>query len=91
MYLIDIDLFYFAHLSEEDSNWPKPNKVGRQELEIIIGDKHKPFSTSKFGSFAEVQACSDPEGLTVFWYLVQDIKCFVLSLIKAHFRIRPVQ
>ena len=54
MYLIDIDLFYFAHLSEEDSNWPKPNKVGRQELEIIIGDKHKPFSTSKFGSFAEV-------------------------------------
>lgn len=39
---------------EDDKNWPEPNKVGRQELEIIIGDKHKPFSTSKFGSYAEV-------------------------------------
>jgi len=45
------------------------------------------FSTSKFGSYGEVQKSNDPEGLTVFWYLVQDIKCFVLSLINAHFRV----
>ena len=76
---------------EDDTRWPKSNKVGRQELEIIIGNDHKHFETSKFGSYAEVKACEDPDGLTIFWYLIQDIKCFVLSLINAHFRIRPVQ
>ena len=45
------------------------------------------FTTAKFGSYGEVQKSNDPEGLTVFWYLVQDIKCFVLSLINAHFRV----
>ena len=77
-------------VKEDDKKWPTPNKVGRQELEVLIDGAHKPFSTSKFGSFGDVQVSSDPEGLTIFWYLVQDIKCFVLSLINAHFRIRPV-
>ena len=72
---------------EDDKMWPEPNKVGRQELEIIIGDSHKTFSTSKFGSYSEVQASEDSAGLTVFWYLIQDVKCFVLSLINAHFRV----
>ena len=39
---------------EDDKKWPKSNKVGRQELEIIIGDRHHHFETSKFGSYAEV-------------------------------------
>ena len=76
---------------EDDEKWPEPNKVGRQELEIIVGGRHKLFSTTKFGSYSEIQQSSDPEGLTVFWYLVQDVRCFVLSLVNAHFRIRPVQ
>ena len=44
--------------------------MGRQELEIVIGDKKNLIATSKFGSYGEVQASDDPEGLTVFWYLV---------------------
>ncbi len=41
-------------LKEDDKKWPEPNKVGRQELEIIIDGKHKPYSLSKLGSFGEV-------------------------------------
>lgn len=33
---------------------------------------------------------TDPEGLTVFYYLLQDLKCFVFSLISLHFRVRVV-
>ncbi len=32
----------------------------------------------------------DPEGLRAFYYLVQDLKCFVLSLISLHFKINPI-
>ena len=77
-------------LKENDKTWPAPNVVGRQELEIVLGDKRSMIATSKFGSYGEVQSSSDPQGLTVFWYLVQDIKCFVLSLVNAHFRLKPV-
>lgn len=30
-------------LKEDDKKWPEANKVGRQELEIIIDGQHKPF------------------------------------------------
>jgi len=49
------------------------------------------LQTSKFGSFSEVRSSKDPEGLTVFYYLLQDLKCLVLSIISLHFRIKPVQ
>ena len=77
-------------LKEDDKNWPQPNKVGMQELEIVIDGKHKSFSLSKLGSFVEVHQSKDPEGLPVLWFFIQDIRCFVLSLINAHFRERPV-
>lgn len=41
-------------LKENDKKWPEPNRVGRQELEIVIGDKKNLISTSKFGSYGEV-------------------------------------
>ena len=63
-------LFVSINKREDDSRWPKSNKVGRQELEIVIGNDHKHFETSKFGSYAEVKACEDPDGLTIFWYLI---------------------
>lgn len=34
--------------------WPTPDRVGRQELEIVMGDEHISFSTSKIGSLIEV-------------------------------------
>jgi hypothetical protein len=34
-----------------------------------------------------VQDSSDPEGLRVFYYLVQDLKALVFSLISLHFKV----
>merc|ERR1719188_1059979 len=77
-------------MREDDANWPAPDKIGRQELEIVLGKEHISFTTSKIGALLDVQSSQDPEGLRVFYYLVQDLKCFVFSLIGLHFRIKPV-
>lgn len=77
-------------IKEDDSHWPEPSKNGKQELEIVNGEQHICFVTSKIGSFSEVQQCEDPNGLSTFYYLVQDLKAFVFSLINLHFRVKPV-
>lgn len=33
---------------------------------------------------------ADPEGLRVFYYLVQDLKALVFSLISLHFKVCPI-
>lgn len=40
---------------------------------------------------AQVQQSADPDGLRILYYLVQDLKCFVFSLISANFKIQPIQ
>ncbi|KAF2292014.1 hypothetical protein GH714_000138 [Hevea brasiliensis] len=77
-------------MKEDDANWPEPDRVGRQELEIVMGNEHISFTTSKIGSLVDVQSSKDPEGLRIFYYLVQDLKCFVFSLISLHFKIKPI-
>ena len=32
----------------------------------------------------------DEEGLRLFYYLIQDLKCLVFSLIGLHFKIKPI-
>ncbi|KAF1898611.1 hypothetical protein Lal_00023616, partial [Lupinus albus] len=58
-------------MKEDDNNWPEPDRVGRQELEIVMGNEHISFTTSKIGSLMDVQNSADPEGLRIFYYLVQ--------------------
>jgi len=77
-------------MKEDDHQWPQPDRVGKQELEIVLGDEHISFNTSKIGSLLDVQESKDPEGLRIFYYLVQDLKCFVFSLISLHFKINPI-
>ncbi|XP_074596394.1 mago, exon junction complex subunit [Brevipalpus obovatus] len=77
-------------MQEDDALWPQPDRVGRQELEIVMNDEHISFTTSKIGSLVDVNNSKDPEGLRTFYYLVQDIKCFVFSLISLHFKIKPI-
>ena len=38
-----------------DKKWPKPDKIGKQELEVRIGNKTIHLQTSKIGSYGEVQ------------------------------------
>ncbi|RPA85236.1 mago nashi domain-containing protein [Ascobolus immersus RN42] len=77
-------------MKEDDSKWPPKNKDGRQELEIRLGNEHISFETAKIGSLVDVQESDDPEGLRVFYYLVQDLKALVFSLISLHFKIKPI-
>ncbi|VDN06407.1 unnamed protein product [Thelazia callipaeda] len=77
-------------MQEDDATWPEPDRIGRQELEILHSDEHISFTTSKIGSAADVNKSKDPEGLRSFYYLVQDLKCLVFSLIGMHFKIKPI-
>ncbi|TIB71066.1 hypothetical protein E3Q19_02526, partial [Wallemia mellicola] len=77
-------------IKENDVNWPKRDINGRQELEIRLEDEHISFETSKIGSLVDVQDSDDPQGLRVFYYLIQDIKCLIFSLISLHFKIKPI-
>ncbi|TPX33002.1 hypothetical protein SmJEL517_g03986 [Synchytrium microbalum] len=77
-------------MKEDDKQWPVPDRVGRQELEVVMGNEHISFTTSKLGSLNDVQSCKDADGLRVFYYLIQDLKCLVFSLISLHFKIKPI-
>lgn len=77
-------------MKEDDSAWPEPDREGRQELEIVYGDEHTSFTTSKIGSLLDVQNSKDPDGYRNFYYLVQDLKCFVFSLITLHMKVKPI-
>jgi protein mago nashi len=76
---------------EDDKHWAEPNRDGRQEFEVVLGNQHISFATAKIGSLLDVQDSPDPEGLRIFYYLVQDLKCLAFSLIGLHFRIKPIQ
>lgn len=75
---------------EDDGNWPLPDKNGRQELEIKVNNEHVAFTCCKIGSLLNIQESADPEGLRVFYYLAQDLKCLVFSLINLHFKVKPI-
>ncbi|ETS60677.1 hypothetical protein PaG_04576 [Moesziomyces aphidis] len=77
-------------MREDDAKWPKKNSTGRQELEVRLGNDHISFETAKIGSLVDVQDSEDPEGLRVMYYLVQDLKCLIFSLISLHFKIKPI-
>lgn len=57
-------LFSAQILKEDDNNWPMPDRVGRQELEIVMGSEHISFTTTKLGSLLQViwmcDACPSP-------------------------------
>uniref|UniRef100_A0A7N5KM46 Uncharacterized protein n=1 Tax=Ailuropoda melanoleuca TaxID=9646 RepID=A0A7N5KM46_AILME len=60
------------------------------ELEIVFGDEHVSLTTSTIGSLSDVSQSKGPEGLQVLYYLAQDLKCFVFSLPRLHYQIKPV-
>ena len=78
-------------LKEDDKLWPEADEVGRQEIEILHNGHHISFVTTKIGSLVDITDSADVDGLKCFYYLVQDIKCLVFSLISLHFKIKPIQ
>ena len=77
-------------LEADDTNWPNPDRGGRQELEILTDQQHISFSTNKTALMAEILDSKDPDGLSRFFYLAQDLKQLVLSMVAIHHRIKPV-
>ncbi len=55
---------------------------------VCNGMSHESWSSNTLQG--QVQQSSDPEGLRVFYYLVQDLKCLVFSIVAAHFKIQPI-
>ncbi|RWV95947.1 hypothetical protein GW17_00041380 [Ensete ventricosum] len=49
-------------MKEDDNKWPPPDRVGRQEMEIVMNNEHISFTTSKIGSLVDVQCSQDPKG-----------------------------
>jgi protein mago nashi len=78
-------------LNISDDNWDNPDKFGKQCLELEIDGVYKKLLTNKIGSYSQVTDSKDPDGLGKFYYLIQDLKCFVFSLISLNFRVKPVQ
>jgi protein mago nashi len=76
-------------LDADCEKWPKGDEKGNQELDIRIDGTSYKFSCAKIGSLVELKASEDPEGLSVFYYLVQDLKYLFSSVISAHFKVRP--
>ena len=55
---------------EDDNKWPEPDRTGRQELEVIMGDEHISFATTKLGSMLQVSSylcICVPIALMCFW------------------------
>ena len=48
----------------------------------MLGNEHISFTCSKIASLSEVSGTDDPEGLRGFYFLVQDLKVLVFSLIS---------
>ena len=55
-----------------------------------MGNEHISFTCSKIASLSEVSGTDDPDGLRGFYFLVQDLKVLVFSLISMHFKIKPI-
>lgn len=79
-----------AVMQADDSLWPEPNHDGLQELEVTLGGDAIFFNCSKLSSLADIKSSKDPKSLTAFYYLAQDLKCLVFSLISLHFKIKPL-
>ena len=73
----------------DDEKWGEPPDARHWELEIKIGNEHICFNCAEITSLADIQYSPDPSGLTVVYYLIQDLKCFILSLINLHFKVKP--
>lgn len=75
---------------EDEKQWPPPDKIGKTELIIKMNGLEWKGRTSKIGSLNDLNHCKDPDGLKLYYFLVQDLKSLVLSVMSLHFKIKPI-
>ncbi|KAI9472600.1 protein mago nashi putative [Coemansia mojavensis] len=76
--------------AEDHTRWPQRDESGRIQLEIDLDGQSTSFETARISSLADTANTQDPEGLRVLYYLVQDFKCLIQSIISLHFKIKPI-
>ena len=64
-----------------------PDENGKQELEVVCGDTHISFETSKIGCALDVQQSKDPDGMRKLYSLSQNLRSFVGALVSLHFKV----
>ena len=57
---------------------------------LVHQRKHIAFTCSEILSLVDIQKSPDPEGMKVFHYLVQDLRCLIFTLINLHFKVKPI-
>lgn len=77
-------------LLESDVFWPKAERESKQEIEIRCGNKKKVLKTVGRLSLVSIKGMNDAESLKIVYYLVQDLKTFIFSLISLHFKVNPL-
>jgi protein mago nashi len=79
------------HSREDDTRWAASTfRLRYSDTRGIKAQSNLHLQTAKIGSLQDVQDSSDPDGLRVFYYLVQDLKALVFTLISLHFKIKPI-
>lgn len=76
-----------------DRAWPLPSSAGTVSLEMVLdggAGGRVALRTATIGSLLDVVASTDADGLRVFYYVVQDLRCFVFALLGMHYKIKPI-
>lgn len=73
-----------------DDKWDEPDENGKLVLEIDYEGVYKRFITRKILSYSQVEKSKDIDGMECIYYLIQDLKCLVFSLMSLNFRTKPV-
>ncbi|AIO00574.1 mago nashi-like protein, putative [Leishmania panamensis] len=80
----------YAVCESDDERWPTPDRNGRQELEVHLGNTHISLVTNKLTSMADIPNGSETVGLVRFYNFVRDIKALIFALVSIHFKIKPI-
>lgn len=73
----------------DDEKWPEPDRNGRQELEVRVGNTHISFLTNMLNTHEDVAAVGDAN-LNHFYAFVKELRNFILELVSLHFKIKAV-
>lgn len=74
----------------KSNTWPKADRSGRQELELVVDGKHVTYTTNSTCHQQDIAKLEDADGFRTFFYVVQDTKELVLALIQMHHRVKAV-
>ncbi|KAG5496819.1 hypothetical protein JIQ42_03653 [Leishmania sp. Namibia] len=80
----------YSVCESDDELWPTPDRNGRQELEIHLGNTHISLVTNKLTSMADIPKSSETVSLVRFYNFVRDIKALIFALVSIHFKIKPI-